>query len=204
MYNKYIKRALDIALGVLILALAWPFMALVALAICIEDPSGGPIFKQKRIGLGEKAFEIYKFRSMRVGGYRKKDDVARLLKVGAFIRKTSLDELPQIINIFKGEMSFIGPRPLYVDYLPYYTERERLRHTIRPGISGLAQVCGRNSATWEQRFEYDVEYVERICFALDLKITLMTVARVFTAKDVHLAETMPLPDFDIHRQNMNL
>jgi undecaprenyl phosphate N,N'-diacetylbacillosamine 1-phosphate transferase len=149
--------------------------------------NGKPFFVQKRPGKNERIFSIIKFKSMN----DRKDadgnllpDRQRLTKVGAFVRKTSLDEIPQLINVLKGDMSLIGPRPLLVSYLPFYTEREKLRHTVRPGITGLAQISGRNNLNWDERLELDAQYVENICFAVDIKILTKTIKGVVSRKDV--------------------
>lgn len=158
------------------------------LAILIRLNMGSPVlFTQERPGRDEKIFRLYKFRSMN----SKTDangnllpDAQRLTKLGNFLRKTSLDEIPQFFNVLKGDMSFIGPRPLLVRYLPYYTKRERLRHTVRPGITGLAQVNGRNAITWSDKLSYDVEYSENVSFSLDAKIALKTIKKVFKGSDI--------------------
>lgn len=158
-------------------------------------------FTQERIGKGEKIFKAIKFKTMTdeldTEG-KLLPDAVRLTKVGKFIRSTSIDELPQLFNILMGDMSFIGPRPLLVQYLPYYSERERLRHTIRPGITGWAQVHGRNHVLWEDRFEYDVYYVEHISLWLDIRIALSTIKNVIQKKDVEIAPNMML--FDEYRR----
>ena len=145
------------------------------------------IFKQKRPGLNEKIFEIYKFRTMT----NQKDkngnllpDEERLKGVGKIIRSLSLDELPQLFNVLKGDMSFIGPRPLLIEYLPLYNKEQKKRHTVLPGITGLAQVNGRNAISWKKKFEYDVEYVEKLSFLLDLKIILLTIKKVLIKEGI--------------------
>lgn len=171
------------------------------LAILIRLNMGSPVlFTQERPGRDEKIFRLYKFRSMN----SKTDangnllpDAQRLTKLGNFLRKTSLDEIPQFFNVLKGDMSFIGPRPLLVRYLPYYTKRERLRHTVRPGITGLAQVNGRNALSWKAKFAYDVEYAENITFWGDIKIVVGTVKKVLKRSDVKLAAN---EFFDIERR----
>jgi lipopolysaccharide/colanic/teichoic acid biosynthesis glycosyltransferase len=150
---------------------------------------GKPFFFQERPGLNERIFKIIKFKSMN----DKKDkegnllsDAERLTKVGAFVRKTSLDEIPQLINVLKGDMSLIGPRPLLVRYLPYYSKREKLRHTVRPGITGLAQVNGRNFLMWDERLEMDVQYVENLSFFSDMQILVKTIQGVINRKDIEI------------------
>lgn len=188
MYRKFIKRLFDILLsgaGLLILSPAY-----LLLAILVRVKLGSPIlFRQERPGLHEKIFTLKKFRTMT----DKKDaegnllpDCERLTSFGKFLRATSLDELPELWNILVGDMSLIGPRPLLVSYLPYYTERERLRHSVRPGLTGLAQVSGRNYLAWDNRLAKDVEYVEHITFLNDLKILFLTV--YVTLKPENVAE----------------
>lgn len=186
MYVKFGKRFFDIVLSLIALLLLWPVILLVAILVRVK--LGSPvIFHQKRPGYQEKIFTLAKFRTMtdaRDASGELLPDAVRLTKFGAFLRKTSLDELPELWNILKGDMSIVGPRPLLVEYLPYYTKRERLRHTIRPGLTGLAQVNGRNFIAWDDRLEKDVEYVEHVSFWLDLKILWMTVKVVLAREDV--------------------
>lgn len=168
--------------------------------------NGKPFFFQKRPGLNERIFEIIKFKTM--NDKRDKDgkllpDAKRLTKIGSFVRKTSLDEIPQLINVLKGDMSLIGPRPLLTKYLPYYTEREKLRHTVRPGITGLAQINGRNNISWDDKLEMDAQYVEKISFTNDLKILLKTIQNVISQKDIVVA-SCESNDLDILRSNENL
>ena len=180
------KRALDILLASFGFILAFPFMVAVALAIRVFE--GSPVlFRQERMGHREKPFMLLKFRTMREvrdssGNYL--SDVRRVTQLGRFLRKTSLDELPQLWNVIKGDMSLVGPRPLYVHYLPYYNKRERKRHLVRPGITGLAQISGRNRLTWDERLEIDVQYVGKQRFALDLYIIWKTIGKVIRRKDV--------------------
>ena len=173
MYAKYMKRLLDILLSLTILIVLSPL--LLVLCILVRSKLGSPIFfQQERPGLHEKIFTMYKFRTMT----DKRDAEGNLL------RATSLDELPEFFNILKGDMSFIGPRPLLVSYLPYYTETEALRHTVRPGLTGLAQVSGRNFLDWDRRLAKDVEYVKGLSFQMDLKVLFLTVKVVFDRSDV--------------------
>lgn len=185
MYRKYIKRLFDIVLSLIILILfSWLY---IILAVAVRIALGSPIlFKQPRPGKNEKIFNMYKFRTMT--DKRDKDgnllpDKDRLTGFGKFLRKTSLDELPELFCILKGDMSFIGPRPLLIEYLPYYTEREKLRHTVRPGLTGLAQASGRNTVDWDTRFEIDATYVENLSFLMDLKVIGMTFKTVFGHSD---------------------
>ncbi len=189
-YARYIKRALDIVCSLLGLTLFCWLYAIVALLVRFK--LGSPvIFKQLRPGKDERIFELCKFRSMTDAVDKNGaplPDEQRLTKFGKLLRSTSLDELPELWCILKGDMSFIGPRPLLCSYLPYYTEREQLRHSVRPGLSGLAQVSGRNSLEWDKRLETDVEYVENISFLLDLKILLLTVKKVLVRSDISVGE----------------
>lgn len=205
MYKKYIKRLLDIVISLTALIILSPVMLIVAMLVRIK--LGSPvIFKQERPGKDEKIFKLYKFRSMS----DKKDengkllpDAERLTKFGKILRATSLDELPELVNILKGEMSLIGPRPLAVCYLPYYNEKEKKRHSVRPGLTGLAQINGRNALNWEERFSYDIEYVENISFTNDLKILFKTVYKVFKRDGVVTRGTGKTIDFDEYRRKQN-
>lgn len=185
MYQKYFKRPIDILCALAaIIVFSWLY---IIVAILVRIKLGSPVlFKQKRPGKDEKIFELYKFRTMTderdENGDLLPDDV-RLTKFGRLLRKTSLDELPEAFNILKGDMSVVGPRPLLVEYLPYYTEEERKRHNVRPGLSGLAQVNGRNAISWEEKFTYDVEYVDDISFIGDIKIILLTVWKAFVKEE---------------------
>lgn len=180
-YEKYFKRLLDIVCSLAaIIVFSWLYIILIILGAIFMR--GNPFFTQERPGKDEKIFKLIKFRSMD----NRKDkngnllpDEVRLNKYGQFLRKTSLDELPEAFNILKGDMSIIGPCPLLVSYLPWYTEEEKQRHDVRPGLSGLAQVNGRNSVTWEEKFSWDLKYVDRITFLGDVKITLDTVKKAF-------------------------
>ena len=180
MYKRFIKRLLDIVFSLSMLIILSPLLAV--LIVLVRVSIGSPFFfTQERPGYQEKVFKLYKFRTMTDGRDAQGKllpDRDRLTKVGLFLRKTSLDELPELINILKGEMSFIGPRPLLKEYRPWYTEREKLRHTVRPGLTGLAQASGRNLVDWDRRFALDVEYVENLTFAMDVKVLKMTVKQV--------------------------
>ncbi len=195
MYKNGIKRGLDILLSLCGIIVLSPVFAV--LAVLVRVKLGSPVlFKQERPGKNEKIFTLYKFRTMTDARDEKGEllpDAVRLTKFGKFLRATSLDELPELFNILKGDMSVIGPRPLLVSYLPYYTERERLRHSVRPGLTGLAQVSGRNFLDWDRRFQKDVEYVEHLTFGMDMKVLWMTVQTVLghtdeVAEDTNAAE----------------
>ena len=186
MYKHFLKRVLDILVSGMGLICLSPVLLVVSVLVRVK--LGSPvIFKQERPGLNEKIFTLKKFRTMtdeRDADGNLLPDAIRLTKFGKFLRSTSLDELPELWNIFCGDMSLIGPRPLLVSYLPYYTERERLRHTVRPGLTGLAQVSGRNFLEWDKRLEKDAEYVENLSFGLDIKIFFTTIKKVFVREDV--------------------
>lgn len=195
MYKKCFKRCLDFLLSLCGIIVLSP--VLIVLAVLVRVKLGSPVlFKQERPGKDEKIFTLCKFRTMTDARDEKGallPDAVRLTKFGKFLRATSLDELPELFNILKGDMSVIGPRPLLVSYLPYYTERERLRHSVRPGLTGLAQVSGRNFLDWDRRFQKDVEYVEHLTFGMDMKVLWMTVRTVFghteeVAEDTNAAE----------------
>lgn len=189
-YRKYFKRPLDIIISLISLIVLSPLMLIIALLVKIN--LGSPvIFKQKRPGLNEKIFTIYKFRTMtdeRDENGELLPDHKRLTKFGKFLRSTSLDELPELINILKGDMSIVGPRPLAVSYLPYYNDFEKQRHNVRPGLTGLAQVNGRNSLSWDQRFNYDVKYVHEVSFILDIKIIFKTIGKVLKRSGIERPE----------------
>ena len=182
MYRRYIKRALDFIMALFCLVILSPVMLIIAILVRIK--LGSPvIFKQPRPGLNEKIFTMYKFRTMTDECDENGEllpDEQRLTDFGKWLRSTSLDELPELWNIFKGDMSFVGPRPLLVDYLPLYNDQQRRRHGVRPGLTGLAQVSGRNAISWEERFLLDIEYVENVSFVGDLSIlgkTFLSVLR---------------------------
>lgn len=205
MYRKYVKRFLDIILAIIAIVITLPIFLLTGILVLIF--LGKPaIFRQKRPGKDEKIFTMYKFRTMT----NKKDkdgnllpDELRLTKFGKFLRKTSLDEIPEFINILKGDLSIMGPRPLLVEYLPWYTEAEKHRHDVRPGLTGWAQVNGRNNVSWDRRFELDVEYVNNISFRFDLKIFLMTIQKVFKRSDIAEDTRIVEGNFaDIRRKKM--
>ena len=186
-YEKYIKRLRDIVLSGAALVILSPVLLITAVLVRIK--LGSPvIFTQKRPGKDEKVFKLHKFRSMtdaRDENGNLLPDNDRLTGFGKKLRSLSIDELPELWDIFRGKMSFVGPRPLLVEYLPYYTEKEHHRHDVRPGLTGWAQVHGRNLTSWEERFEYDVEYVNNISFALDVKIIIMTIRCVLGREGIN-------------------
>ena len=202
MYQLFFKHIIDFIGAIALLVILSPIFIVVMIILWVSN-NGTPFFVQTRPGKNEKRIEVLKFKTMN----DKKDennillpDSERLTPIGSFIRKTSLDELPQLINVLKGDMSFIGPRPLLVRYLPYYTKKERIRHSIKPGITGLAQVSGRNLLNWNSRLEKDVIYAENISFSLDLKILFQTIKNVITSKDVVVDPNSVIEDLDESRK----
>ena len=180
-YQNYIKRVLDFVFALLLLILLSPLLLVVTIWLHFANKGAGAFFTQERPGKDEKIFRLYKFKSMtdeRDAEGNLLPDADRITRAGRFVRSTSIDELPQLWNVLKGDMSFIGPRPLLVQYLPLYNCFQHRRHEIRPGITGLAQVIGRNSLSWDEKFRLDVAYVDEVSFALDLKIFFATIGRV--------------------------
>lgn len=197
MYAKYIKRILDFILSLLAIIVLSPILLIVA--ILVRTKLGSPIiFKQQRPGKDEKIFTLYKFRTMTdekdENGNLLSDDV-RLTKFGKLLRSTSLDELPELFNILKGDMSIVGPRPLLVRYLPLYNEEQKHRHDVRPGFTGYAQVNGRNTLSWEDKFKLDVEYVKNISFLLDIKIVLKTIKVVLCREGISSETSATMEEF---------
>lgn len=198
MYAKYIKRMLDFILSLIALIVLSPLMIIIGILVRIK--LGRPvIFKQKRPGKDEKIFTLYKFKTMT----DEKDeqgnllaDEKRLTKFGKFLRSTSLDELPELWNILKGEMAIVGPRPLLVEYLPLYNEEQKHRHDIKPGLTGLAQISGRNAIQWEEKFKEDIEYVNNITFIQDTKIILKTFIKVFKKDGINQEGNATMKKFE--------
>jgi len=189
LYIKFIKRGLDFIFSLVALICLSPVLLVVTIWLHFANKGAGAFFLQERPGKDAKIFKIIKFKTMtdeRDADGKLLPDAQRLTRVGRFVRSTSIDELPQLVNVVKGDMSLIGPRPLLPDYLPFYTEREKLRHTVRPGITGWAQVNGRNNVTWDDKLEYDAYYVEHLSFLLDCRIVLITVKKVLQRKDVNV------------------
>ncbi|MGC6769609.1 sugar transferase [Enterococcus sp. LJL51] len=196
-YGKWVKRLLDCLLSAIALVVLSPIYLIVALLVKVK--LGGPIiFKQQRPGLNEKVFSMYKFRTMTderdEKGELLPDDI-RLTKFGKFLRSTSLDELPELWNIFKGDMAIVGPRPLLVEYLPLYNEEQCKRHDVRPGLTGLAQVNGRNAISWEEKFKLDVHYVRHVTFSEDIKIILLTIKKVIKKEDINASDHVTIEKF---------
>ena len=207
MYAKFFKRFFDFVLSFGALLVLSPILIVLTVIGAIAM-KGNPFFCQARPGKKgkdgqEKIFKLIKFRTM--SNAKDKDgnllpDEKRLNKYGKFLRSTSLDELPELINIVLGDMSIVGPRPLAVQYLPYYTEEERKRHNVRPGLTGLAQINGRNNLKWEEKFDYDLKYVENITLSGDIKVIFKTVGKVFARADIGVRGTETLIDFDAYRK----
>lgn len=205
-YEVYIKRLLDIILSGLALLILSPLMLIVA--ILVHSKLGTPvIFCQERPGKNEKIFRLYKFRSMTDARDRDGEllpDEMRLTKFGRFLRSSSLDELPELWNIFKGDMSLVGPRPLLVKYLPLYNEEQQHRHDVMPGLTGWAQVHGRNLCSWEDKFDYDVWYAEHISFKLDLQIVYMTVKSVLKREGISAEDSATMEEFQGTKELINV
>lgn len=202
-YEKYIKRLLDIVCALLALVVFCWLYAIVAILVRIK--LGSPvIFKQERPGKNEKIFKLYKFRTMTDERDKNGDllpDEVRLTKFGRLLRKTSLDELPEALNILRGDMSVVGPRPLLVSYLPFYTEKEKHRHDVRPGLSGWAQIHGRNFVSWDERLALDVEYVNKITFVRDVSIIISTVKQTFKHQNIAVNTNAVEPNFAEERKS---
>lgn len=201
MYKHFFKRFFDFCISLIALICISPILLVVTIWLHFANKGAGAFFLQERPGRNGRLFKVIKFKSMtdeRDENGNLLPDAQRLTKVGRFVRSTSIDELPQLVNVLKGDMAFIGPRPLLVKYLPYYSEREQLRHTVRPGITGWAQVHGRNHVLWEERFEYDAYYVEHLSLGMDLKILFTTIKNVLQRKDIEVAPN--LMDFDEYRR----
>lgn len=181
MYKHFFKRVFDFIIALIALLLIGWFLIIIAIWLHFANKGAGAFFTQERPGKDAKIFKVIKFKSMtdeKGPDGQLLPDAQRLTKVGKFVRSTSIDELPQLINVLKGDMAFIGPRPLLVRYLPYYTEREQLRHTVRPGITGWAQIHGRNLISWDDKLEYDAYYAEHVSLWLDIKIFVLTIVKV--------------------------
>ena len=197
MYTGFFKRLFDFVIATLVLLAFSPLFFIIWISLSIAN-NGSAFFYQQRPGKNQKVFKIIKFKSMN----DKKDeegnllpDFKRMTTIGKFIRNTSLDELPQLLNVLKGDMSLVGPRPLLVSYLPIYSEEQNKRHLVRPGITGWAQVNGRNTISWEKKFEYDVWYVKHISFMLDMKIYFMTFLKVVKRSDISASENTTMEKF---------
>lgn len=204
MYKHFFKRVIDFTVVFMALLVIWPILLIIYIWLTIANKGAGALFYQERPGKDGKIFKVMKFKSMtdeRDAEGNLLPDAKRLTKVGAFVRKTSIDELPQLVNVLKGDMALIGPRPLLPEYLPYYTEREQLRHTVRPGITGWAQVNGRNNVTWDQKLELDAYYVEHLSLAMDIKVLLTTIKNVLGGKDVVVVPGTKAGKLNVERAN---
>lgn len=201
-YSSFLKHTFDFFFALLLIFLLFPFILFIILLQILFN--GFPIFfLQKRVGKNEKIFKIIKFRSMSnnfSSNGNELDDIKRITPFGKFLRETSLDELPSLINVLKGEMSFVGPRPLLEDYLPLYSEKQKIRHKVKPGISGLAQISGRNLLSWNEKFIKDIEYVSKISLFLDLKILFLTFLKILTLNNNDINSTV---DSTMERFNGN-
>ena len=199
MYKHFFKRFFDFWISLIALICISPILLVVTIWLHFANKGAGAFFFQERPGKGGKIFKVVKYKTMtdeRDENGELLPDADRLTRVGRFVRSTSIDELPQLFNVLKGDMALIGPRPLLVQYLPYYTEREQLRHTVRPGISGWAQVHGRNTAKWDERLEMDAYYAEHVSLCLDLKVIVITIKNVLMRKDISVDSNAVEPYLD--------
>lgn len=204
MYINFFKRFFDFWIALIALICISPLLLVVTIWLHFANKGAGAFFTQERPGKDEKIFKVIKFKSMtdeRDTEGNLLPDKNRLTKVGAFVRKTSIDELPQLCNVLKGDMSLVGPRPLLPEYLPYYTEREKLRHTVRPGISGWAQVHGRNNLSWDEKLALDVYYVDHLSLMMDIRVILKTILNVLAHKDVNIVPGLKLGKLNEVRKN---
>lgn len=199
MYSNYFKRIIDVLVSGLLLMLFSPVIIIISLGLKFYNGKGGAFFFQERPGKNEKVFKLYKFKTMT-------DEVdengqllpsmQRVTPLGSFVRKFSLDELPQLVNVFKGDMSLIGPRPLLVQYLPLYSDEQKRRHSVRPGITGWAQVNGRNAISWQRKFELDIYYVDNISLRIDIIVIWMTIKKVVMGSDVNSSASQTVETFN--------
>jgi undecaprenyl phosphate N,N'-diacetylbacillosamine 1-phosphate transferase len=197
LYSRFFKRLIDFTLSLGAFIVLLPVFLVVTLLLAIAN-NGKPFFLQPRPGKHGRIFKVIKYKTMNDKRDAKGEllsDAERLTPIGAFVRKTSLDEVPQLLNVIKGDMSLIGPRPLLVEYLPLYNEVQRRRHEVRPGITGWAQVNGRNAISWEQKFQYDVWYVDNISFLLDVKIIFLTILKVFKSEGISAEGSVTIERF---------
>ena len=199
MYKHFFKRVIDFTLSLLALLVIWPILLVIYIWLTIANKGAGALFYQERPGLHGKIFKIIKFKTMtdeRDAEGKLLPDADRLTKVGRFVRSTSIDELPQLINVLKGEMALIGPRPLRVHYLPLYTKEQMRRHDVRPGISGWAQCHGRNAISWTEKFKLDVWYVDHLSLKTDLKVIFITIKKVLCREDINSDNDATMENFD--------
>jgi len=198
MYKYFLKRWLDFFIALCALAILCPLLLIIALWLCVANKGTSAFFVQDRPGKNGKIFRAIKFKTMtdkRDTNGKLLPDKERLTKIGKFVRSTSLDELPQLMNMLRGDMSLVGPRPLLVKYLPLYDVQQARRHEVRPGITGWAQVNGRNTISWQQKFEYDVWYVDHLSFGLDMKIIVMTIQKVVKREGINADRDIPMAAF---------
>lgn len=198
MYKHFFKRLLDFFISAAVILIIWPILLLIAIFLYFANRGAGAFFTQSRPGKNGKIFKLIKFKSMtdeRDADGNLLPDAQRLTKVGKFIRSTSLDELPQLINVFKGDMALIGPRPLLPEYLPLYSKEQARRHEVRPGITGWAQVHGRNAISWQEKFRFDVWYVDHCSLAVDLKIIWLTIMKVVKREGISSSSSVTMEPF---------
>ena len=196
-YREYGKRIFDVVISILLLAVTLPFLVILTMVLFIQN-KGDVFFYQERPGFKEKPFKIIKFKTMtdrRDEEGNLLTDMERITKIGSWIRRLSLDELPQLANVLKGDMSLIGPRPLLFEYIPYYNEQQKRRHDAKPGITGWAQVNGRNSISWEKKFKLDVYYIKYLSFSLDIKIVWMTIIKILKREGINQSNSQPMKPF---------
>lgn len=199
MYKNFLKRVIDFCIALTVLLIIWPILAVVAIWLHFANKGAGAFFLQPRPGKGGKIFNVIKFKTMtdeRDADGNLLPDEKRLTKVGHFVRSTSLDEFPQFINVLKGDMALIGPRPLLVQYLPLYSKEQMRRHEVRPGISGWAQCHGRNQISWTEKFKLDVWYVDHLSLITDLKVIFITIKKVLCREDINSSNDATMEDFD--------
>jgi undecaprenyl phosphate N,N'-diacetylbacillosamine 1-phosphate transferase len=202
MYKHFFKRLIDFTLSLIGFIVISPIFIIVWVWLTIANKGAGALFFQERPGKDEKIFKVIKFKTMtdeRDASGKLLPDAERLTKAGRFVRSTSLDEIPQLINVIKGDMSLIGPRPLLVQYLPLYNENQKRRHEVKPGITGWAQVNGRNAISWDQKFEYDIWYVDNISFSLDIKVLFRTIQKVFKREGINSDTSSTMEPFKGNR-----
>lgn len=207
LYKTYIKRLIDLCISIIALICLSPVLLFFSLLLLFANKGAGVFFFQERPGMNKKVFRVIKFKTMtdeRDENGALLPDSERLTKVGRFMRSTSIDELPQLVNVLIGDMALIGPRPLLKQYLPFYSEREQLRHSVRPGITGWAQIHGRNKLNWDERLELDVYYVEHISLGLDMKIAALTIKNVALRKDVSVDTSLVESYLDVERSSRNI
>ena len=199
MYKHFFKRVIDFTIALIALLVIWPILLVIYIWLTISNKGAGALFYQERPGLHGRIFKVIKFKTMtdeRDAEGNLLPDADRLTKVGRFVRSTSIDELPQLINVLKGDMALIGPRPLRVYYLPLYSKEQMRRHDVRPGISGWAQCHGRNAISWTQKFEYDVWYVDHVSLWTDIKVIFITINNVLRRKDINSATSATMDFFN--------